>query len=59
MSQTEAISILGRLNAWRRGQPPYDEAPSPPPDDPQAIGQAIDEAIRVLKTQPKPEKEKP
>lgn len=51
MTNEEAIEILTKHNAWRRGEPPYhEEVPHPIPVKPSELGLAIDIAIQVMRT---------
>ena len=49
MTDAQAAIILAGMNAWRRGEPPYDgDEPTKSPYLPKEFGEAIDHAIKVL-----------
>ena len=54
MKVVDAIKVLTDFNKWRRGEPPYDWNEDPSlmiefPFDVKEVGEAIDEAINMLK----------
>lgn len=54
MKVEDAIKVLTDFNKWRRGEPPYEWNEDPSlmiefPFDVKEVGEAIDEAIRMLK----------
>lgn len=54
MKVEEVIKVLTEFNKWRRGEPPYDWNEDPSlmiefPFDVKEVGEAIDEAINMLK----------
>lgn len=63
MKVEEAIKVLTEFNKWRRGEPPYDWNEDPSlmiefPFDVKEVGEAIDEAINMLKHPDMIEREK-